>query len=213
MRSRNDQLLDPACGIGVFLGCHPNSLGVEHDPRSAAEARRRVRTADVRDAEFFAWAGHTAERFDRAVGNVPFIRYQNFKGAVRQSAQAYCVEHGAIFNGLSSSWAPFLVATASLLKTGGRMAFIVPAEIGHAPYAAPLLEYLVGRFQTVQVVALRGKLFPDLAEDCWLLYADGFGGQTTEILFSALDRFEVELVPPRPDVTIPVTDWRGLPSI
>jgi adenine-specific DNA-methyltransferase len=34
----------------------------------------------------------------------------------------------------------FLVTTASLLKQGGRLAFVVPAEIGHAPYAAPLVE-------------------------------------------------------------------------
>ena len=26
------------------------------------------------------------------------------------------------------------------------MAFLVPAEIGHAPYAAPLLDYLVANF-------------------------------------------------------------------
>jgi hypothetical protein len=30
----------------------------------------------------------------------------------------------------------FLVATACSIR--GRMAFVVPAEIGHAPYAAPL---------------------------------------------------------------------------
>lgn len=210
LRCPTDRLLDPACGIGVFLECHPNCVGLEQDPRSAAEARRGVRNADIRDTEFFSWAAHTAERFDCAAGNVPFIRYQNFKGAIRQTAQAYCAEQGAIFSGLSSSWAPFLVATASLLKPGGRMAFVVPAEIGHAPYAAPLLEYLVGRFQTVQIVALRDKLFPNLAEDCWLLYADGYGGQTTEILFSALDRFEAALAPPRPDVAIPVTHWRDL---
>ena len=53
---------------------------------------------------------------------------------------------GAEFSGLTASWASFLVAAASLLKPGGRMAFVVPAAIGHAPYAAPLLDYLVGHF-------------------------------------------------------------------
>jgi adenine-specific DNA-methyltransferase len=43
------------------------------------------------------------------------------------------------------------------------MAFVVPAEIGHAPYAAPLLEFLVRRFAVVHVVACRRKLFPELA--------------------------------------------------
>ena len=40
------------------------------------------------------------------------------------------------------------------------MAFVVPAEIGHAPYAAPLLDYLVAHFGVVHVIAIREKLLP-----------------------------------------------------
>jgi hypothetical protein len=61
------------------------------------------------------------------------------------------------------------------------MAFVVPAEIGHAPYGAPLLEYLVGHFAIVHVIAVRKKLFPDLSEDCWLLFADEYGRQANDI--------------------------------
>ena len=70
------------------------------------------------------------------------------------------------------------------------MAFVVPAEIGHATYAAPLLEYLVANFELVQIVAVRTKLFPELAEDCWLLYAAGHGGRTNTIRFSAIETFK-----------------------
>jgi len=45
------------------------------------------------------------------------------------------------------------------------MAFVVPAEIGHAPYAAPLIEWLCARFALVQVIAI-----PALALDVWLSY-------------------------------------------
>ena len=76
------------------------------------------------------------------------------------------------------------------------MAFVVPAAIGHAPYAAPLLEYLVRNFDTVQIVAVREKLFPELSEDCWLLYADGRGGATENIRFSVVDRFVPSSEPP-----------------
>ena len=77
------------------------------------------------------------------------------------------------------------------------MAFVAPAEIGHAPYAAPLLEYLVRHFEVVHVVAVREKLFPQLSEDCWLLYADGFGGSTEEIRFTPRDRFHPSREPPQ----------------
>ena len=84
----------------------------------------------------------------------------------------------------------------------------MPAEIGHAPYAAPLLEYLVGAFSTVHVVAVRGKLFPRLSEDCWLLYADGRGGVASRIHLTTCDAFCPDGAPPRPDLSIDLTEWR-----
>jgi adenine-specific DNA-methyltransferase len=72
-------------------------------------------------------------RFECAAGNPPFIRYQHFNGATRARALELCGRLGASFTGLASSWAPFIAAAAGLLKPGGRLAFVVPAEIGHAP--------------------------------------------------------------------------------
>jgi adenine-specific DNA-methyltransferase len=90
------------------------------------------------------------------------------------------------------------------------MAFIVPAEIGHAPYAAPLLDYFVSHFSTVQIVAVREKLFPNLSEDCWLLYADGYGGRATSLQFSAMDKFDPEAARPRHGEKVAVSEWRNI---
>lgn len=204
----SDRLLDPSCGDGRFLAAHHNSVGIEQDASSAQSAIDRAPWALVHEGDFFQWAEATPERFECCSGNPPFIRYQHFKGAIRSRALKLCEREGARFTGLTSSWAPFLVATASLLKPGGRMAFVVPAEIGHAPYATPLMEYLVRHFSTVQVVAIREKLFPLLSEDCWLLYADGFGGSTEEIRFSTLERFKWSAKPPSYYERVPVSEWR-----
>jgi adenine-specific DNA-methyltransferase len=209
VRSPRDRLLDPSCGDGQFIAAHRNSVGIEQDGFSVGEAMQRAPWALVHEGDFFTWAAETRERFECAAGNPPFIRYQTFKGAARECALNLCRRLGAHFSGLASSWAPFLVATAGLLKPGGRMAFVVPAEIGHAPYAAPLLDYLVGNFERVQVVAVRRKLFPDLSEDCWLLYTEGFGGSTGEIEFTALDSFDpVECRRPPRAIAVPLDEWR-----
>jgi adenine-specific DNA methylase len=208
IRKDSDRLLDPSCGDGRFIAAHSNSVGIEQDSASAQVAIERAHWALVHEGDFFQWAEATPERFECCAGNPPFIRYQHFKGEVRRRALALCAREGAIFTGLTSSWAPFLVGAASLLKRGGRMAFVVPAEIGHAPYAAPLLEYLVTNFSTVHVIAVREKLFPQLSEDCWLLYTDGFGGQTSEIRFSAVDRFEWAARPPSYFLSVGVPEWR-----
>lgn len=88
------------------------------------------------------------------------------------------------------------------------MAFVVPAEIGHAPYAAPLLDFLVASFSSVQIVAVRQKLFPALSEDCWLLYVDGFGGKARTIDLTIRDAFVPGFRPPEPTLKIDLMEWR-----
>lgn len=208
VRDETDTMLDPSCGDGRFLMGHVHAVGVEQDPRSAAVAKTRAPGALVHEGDFFRWAAHTEARFDCAVGNPPFIRYQRFKGEARKRALDLCTRYGAHFSGLASSWAPFLVAAGGLVRPGGRMAFVVPAEIGHAPYAAPVIEWLCSRFAHVQLVAVREKLFPNLSEDCWLLYAEGAGGRTERIALTVLERFAASNAPPAPTVHVPLADWR-----
>lgn len=207
-RRPSDRMIDPACGDGQFLSMHRNSVGIEQNPLSAHLAIERAPGALVHEGDFFTWATETGERFECAAGNPPFIRYQTFKGEMRRRALDLCLDLGARFSGLTSSWAPFIVATAGLLKRGGRMAFVVPAEIGHAPYAAPLLEYLVTSFSTVQIVAVRKKLFPSLSEDCWLLFADGFGATADTIDLAIVDEFKPSRTPPAPTIKIDLEEWR-----
>lgn len=204
-----DRMLDPSCGDGRFLALHDRCVGVEQNPESSETARARAPWALIDEGDFFAWAANTKERFECAVGNPPFIRYQRFTGETRQRALDLCEKLGAQFSALTSSWAPFLVATASLLKRGGRMAFVVPAEIGHAPYARPVLEYFAAHFSRVHVTAVRSKLFPDLSEDVWLLYAEGFGGSTTEFELARRDSFEFATRPPRCDARVSLVEWRN----
>jgi adenine-specific DNA methylase len=209
VRKSSDELLDPSCGDGRFLALHHRSTGIEQDSRSARLARERAPKASVHTGDFFTWASETRDRFDCAAGNPPFIRYQTFAGDVRTRALGYCAAQGADFTALTSSWAPFLVAAASLLKPGGRMAFVVPAEIGHAPYARPLLEYLVRSFRKTQLVAVKEKLFPDLSEDVWLLYAEGYGTSGSGFLISPFERFTYREDPPRQGTRVDLDQWRA----
>ena len=209
VRSPDDRLLDPSCGDGRFLAAHSNSVGVEHQATAARLAHRQAPTSPIHEGDFFAWAAATHERFSCAAGNPPFIRYQRFGGEVRRRAIRLCAAHGAKFTALASSWAPFIVAASTLLRPGGRMAFVVPAEIGHAPYARPVLQHLAANFDWVQVIAIRRKLFPELSEDCWLLYCSGFGGRADELAFSTIDRFRFAETPPQADLLVPLNDWRG----
>ena len=185
------RVLDPSCGDGRFLAGLDESVGVDIDPDAVAVASRCV-NADIINADFFRWAPGTKRRFAATVGNPPFIRYQRFSGRARQRALDYCSDQGVKLSGLCSSWAPFVVGASRLLEPGGRLAFVVPAEIGHAVYAREVVRYLLRSFERVEVIAVREKLFPDLSEDCWLLRASGFGGRSNAVHFVRLDSLRTE---------------------
>jgi SAM-dependent methyltransferase len=207
VRRTSDWLLDPACGDGRFLAEHARGFGVDCDAVGATHALARAPQSTIHVGDFFAWAHETTARFDCAAGNPPFIRYQHFAGEDRENALSHCRKLGADFTALSSSWAPFLVVTASLLKPGGRMAFVVPAEIGHAPYSVPLIRFLTSHFSVVQLIAIREKVFTDLSEDVWLLYAEGYGAKTDRILLSEDPSFVPRRHPPTPSQTVSLRDW------
>lgn len=209
VRSDSDLLLDPACGDGRFIARQPNSIGVDQELVAVLAAVERAPRARVYHADFFSWAAEANDRFDCVVGNPPFIRYQRFTAETRSRALALAAKNGAVFSRLTSAWAPFLVVAASLLRNGGRAAFVVPAEIGHAPYAVPVLEYFTQNFALVQVIAIRKKLFPNLSEDCWLLYAEDFGARTDEILFSAVESFYPTMDPPSVSYRVSLSEWRN----
>jgi hypothetical protein len=209
VREPGDRLLDPACGDGRFLAAHWNSVGVECDVAGVVAATRRTRASMIHVSEFFSWAQECRERFECAAGNPPFIRYHHFAGQERQTALRLCNRLGANFSGLSSSWAPYLVACASLLKPDGRMAFVVPAEIGHAPYARPLIAYVTRNFRKVAVLAVRRKLFPELSEDVWLLYAEGFGRKTDRLMLSRADAFRSTTRPPALGQVVSLSEWES----
>ncbi len=193
IRSGSDTVMDPSFGGGVFLrsasrqllqmGGRPSTqvFGVELDQEVHARIADKlsdefgVSRSNLLLSDFFAVDSTPDRLVDVIVGNPPFIRYHRFKGEVRKRALARAKAQGVRLTELSSSWAPFLVHSISMLKPGGRLAMVIPMELGHASYALPLLRHLSSSFREVRFLLFRKRLFPDLSEDTLLLLADDNG--------------------------------------
>src|SRR3546814_16656495 len=63
-------------------------------------------------------------------------------------------------SGLASSWAAFTVHGSLNLQPGGRLGFVLPAELLHANYAAPVRRFLFENFAQVDLV-----LFEERSEE------------------------------------------------
>jgi len=193
IRRHSDTVLDPSFGGGVFLeaacdriaclggrGQPKQVSGVELDASAfdttlQSLQKSRGLSSSLQCKDFFALdAG--AMMCDAVVGNPPFIRYQRFSGEARRRALARAAEQGVHLSGLSSSWAPFIVHGASMVRKGGRLAMVFPYEALYATYARPVLKFLGEQFSGITVITFRTKLFPDLSEGTILVLAEGKGG-------------------------------------
>lgn len=205
VRSRQDRVVDPSFGGGVFLeaACRrvaalggdaaAQVFGVELDPHAHAATSARLRGDfgvpgdHLWRSDFFALDPSVLPQVGAVVGNPPFIRYHRFAGETRDRALACASRQGVRLSELSSSWAPFVVQSVGLLAEGGRMALVLPAELGHAAYARPVLAHLLASFGDVTLLLFRRKLFPHLSEDTLLLLAQDRGATCSSFRLRQVD--------------------------
>ncbi len=153
------RVLEPSCGDGVFfqamkeVGGFGDAMvvGFELDQVEARKATQKskelgLENVDVRAEDFLAWAidnmAEGGERFDAVVGNPPFVRYQFLPPTFQSRAARIFQELNLKFTKHTNAWVPFILASISLLRPGGRLAMVVPAEIIHVTHAQSLRSYL-----------------------------------------------------------------------
>ena len=150
-------ILEPSCGDGVFFDAigaldeSPGVIGFELDENEAQKAREQttsagIASADIRASDFLGWAlraiDNDGSRFDAVVGNPPFIRYQYLPPLFQHRAEVLFERLGCKFTKHTNAWVSFILASFELLRPGGRLAMVVPAEIIHVTHAQSLRSYL-----------------------------------------------------------------------
>lgn len=186
VRDRDALVFDPSCGDGVFLAAsfghllslgskRPKVYGLDISNEAIRSAGARISSAELIQGDFFDFAPESMPAFDCIVGNPPYIRYQTFNVDRESKGHLRAREAGVPLPRLASSWAPFVVHATRFLRPGGRLAMVMPTEIGHAFYARAVLRYLVEHFGRIDIEAFRNNLFEDLSQSTVLLFCDGFG--------------------------------------
>lgn len=188
IRTGRDRVLEPSSGDGVFLSAAISTLrgfggpvgarqvtGIELEPREAESALQRVAgLGDVLAADFFGWlAGQELAAFDVVLGNPPFIRYQHFPEPSRTRAMRFMERQGLRPNRLTNIWVPFVVAGSALLREGGRLGMVLPAELLQVSYAAQLRQYLAESFRQITILACNQMFFAGAEQEVVLVAADG----------------------------------------
>lgn len=152
-------ILEPSCGDGIFLEAlspHISSdatiTAIELESKEAKKAFERISrlkkfSAKVLCTDFLEWyldANTKKNSFDAIAGNPPFIRYQYLTKKEQNFSQRIFKRHHLPFTKHTNAWVPFVIASLSLLRPGGRMAMVLPAEIINVLHAQSL-RYFIGQ--------------------------------------------------------------------
>ncbi len=135
-------MLDPACGDGACLRgarrWNPDAVlvGIEVDPRAAAQARRTTPGAEVLVADALA-----PGLADAIVGNPPYVRARRLDPEVRADLRA----RFSFAEGQFDLTVPFIERSLSWLRPGGRLGFVLPNKVLVSAYARRLREALTGQ--------------------------------------------------------------------
>ena len=183
------RILEPSCGDGVFFDAlaqvkgfqKTGIVGFELDEEEAAKAAARARNVgleavEVHSDDFLQWALkhlHNSDmRFDAAIGNPPFVRYQYLPELFQIRAEIIFRQLGLPFTKHTNAWVPFILASVALLRPGGRLAMVVPSEIIHVTHAQSLRSYLGRECSRIVLIDPEEIWFKDTLQGAVILLAE-----------------------------------------
>ncbi|OBF03458.1 lactate dehydrogenase [Mycobacterium sp. ACS4054] len=161
------RIVEPSCGDGAILrelaALGGGVRGVELVPEEAAKARR---FAPVDAANLFAWLPAAEPGgWDGVAGNPPYIRFGNWAPEHRDPALELMRRAGLRPTRLTNAWVPFVVASSILVREGGRVGLVLPAELLQVSYAAQLREFLLSRFADITLITFERLVFDGILQE------------------------------------------------
>jgi len=180
-------LLEPSCGDGIFFEALAKSkvnkklsiTSFELNEDEAAKARQRARNmelkATVQAEDFLQWALPRLSdtgTFDAVVGNPPFVRYQYLPEPFQARAELIFRKLELPFTKHTNAWVPFIIASMALLRPGGRLAMVVPAEIIHITHAQSLRSYLGAECRRLVIIDPEELWFSETLQGAVILLAE-----------------------------------------
>lgn len=183
------KVLEPSCGDGAFFNAlatvkgfeKTSVLGFELEPGEAAKAQSKATSlglsaASVKSEDFLQWAidhwHDEGARFDAVVGNPPFVRYQYLPQPFQVCAEQIFKELDLRFTKHTNAWVSFILASMALLKLGGRLAMVVPAEIIHVTHAQSLRSYLGHECHRLVIIDPEELWFSETLQGAVILLAE-----------------------------------------
>lgn len=198
LRSRYDRVLEPSFGDGVFLQAlravssarELSDVAVVGSELASGPFGKALADGLIDPARGFQgdFLEHAPLEVDAVVGNPPYVRLRHLPTSQQQSAlRAAHAALGQPMDPSGSVWMPFVLHASRFLRTGGRLALVLPFEFTHVRYARPLWAFLAERFGGLRLARVHERIFPELLQEVVVLFADDYGRCSRHVRFEAYD--------------------------
>ena len=177
----NLDILEPSCGDGVFLkqlktlkSKYNSITAIEFDEVEAEKANKiKLKNKELINDDFHTYCNNTEKRFDLVVGNPPYIRFQFFDRDQQAEAGNIFIKAGLTYSKLTNAWVSFVVGSSLLLKEkGGKIGFVLPAEILQVSFALQLRQFLAKFYNKINIISFEKLVFPDIQQEVVLLLCE-----------------------------------------
>lgn len=167
--AESKELFDPAVGAGAFFAAarrrsrNLNLHGSELHATALAEAHQSgLNQDDLTDVVLGDFLDHQfARRFPAIVANPPYIRHHRLPLELKARLRRYAIQRlGFALDGRAGLHIYFLLRALEVLESGGRLAFIVPADICEGIFARPLWNWIIAHYRLEVVVTFAAEATP-----------------------------------------------------
>lgn len=214
IRIGNERILEPSCGDGNFIDSvlrrltvlkkggnkiSSKIISVEIEANELSKAKSRLNGYNLSKVEtefvlgdFFNLFEKLQQqgKYDVVLGNPPYIRFQYFDDGSREKAFWHLRNAGYNPTKLANIWSAFVQLSIELLKEGGRLAMVLPAELLQVGYASELRKRLSAQFSHIVIIGFKKLVFPEIQQEVVLLLAEG--KRDVSILESDIHTIEFE---------------------
>ena len=167
--------LEPSHGSGTFIQAIAQSgagndriVAVDLDPATGAADRLAT---TLRGVDFLQWATETDRRFDRIVGNPPFISISQLSPSLQKTAASVMDLDGRPIGKGANLWYAFVLASLRLLRKSGCLSFILPSAAEFADYCSAVRRGVGESFGRLELYRCTRPLFDNVQEGTLVVVA------------------------------------------
>lgn len=171
--------LEPCHGRGVFIDAI-SRLSVPKSRITAIDLDRTASKSDdlattFRGIDFLRWSRETNQRFDRIVGNPPFISIKRLPKSLQKTAASILNLNGHPIGKAANVWYAFALASIRLLKQDGCLALILPSAAEFADYSVAIRNAMNDTFGKLELYRCERPLFESVQEGTLVAIASEYG--------------------------------------